>query len=58
MSPRPSPSRVVLLSDPRGGSSGSTSVPIRRFRLARLRVDPRPAGGAARLDQIKRVAAE
>jgi hypothetical protein len=54
MSPRPSPSRVVLLSDPRAASAGSSSVPIRRFRLARLQVDPRPATGAGRFDQIKR----
>jgi hypothetical protein len=55
MSPRPTTSKVLLVADPRNAPAGPSSVPIRRFRLARLRLDPRPVNGPARFDHLKRV---
>jgi hypothetical protein len=54
MSPRLTASKVLLVADPRAVSAGGTSLPIRRFRLARLQLAPRPVSGPARFDHIKR----
>jgi hypothetical protein len=36
-------SKVLLLASPRAATGGSTSPPIRRFRIARLRLDGKRA---------------
>lgn len=48
------PSKVLLVADRRATSSGPGDVPLRRFRLARLRLDGR-AAGPARFEHLKRV---
>jgi hypothetical protein len=48
-------SKVLLVADRRASSSSRQTVPIRRYRLARLRLDPRPAGAESRFDYLKRV---
>jgi hypothetical protein len=55
MTPRPVPSKVLLVADPRVDPSDAAATPIRRFRIARLRLDSRPVSGAARFDHLKRV---
>ncbi len=55
MSPQGNPSKVLLLADARGSAAVGKSAPIRRFRIARLRLDGRPAVGASRFDHLKRV---
>jgi hypothetical protein len=53
---RPTPShKVLLVADRRGRPTEPTAVPVRRFRLARLRLDGRTAGSASRFDHLKRV---
>lgn len=47
--------KVLLIADRRSESSESASVPVRRYRLARLRVDSRPAEPASRFEHLKRV---
>jgi hypothetical protein len=48
-------SKVLLVADRRSVSSPRRDTPIRRYRLARLRFDPPPAGSATRFDYLKRV---
>jgi hypothetical protein len=45
---------VVLLEDRRGGSDLSPSAPLRRFRLARLRLEGAPVSGDSRYEYLKR----
>lgn len=54
-SPRTS-SRVLLVADTAEGRGGAApgQLPIRRFRIARLRFDGRPVTGASRFDHLKR----
>jgi hypothetical protein len=47
-------SKVLLVADRRAASQGGQTVPIRRYRLARLRFDGRPAAGEPRFDYLKR----
>ena len=47
-------SKVLLIEDQRVLQSKSPAVPIRRYRLARLRLD-RSAPGTARYEYLKRV---
>jgi hypothetical protein len=50
-------SKVLLVADRRadtGGAGGAESIPVRRYRLARLRFDSRPAGADARFEHLKR----
>jgi hypothetical protein len=49
------PSKVLLIADRRGDVPTPRSKPVRRYRLARLRFDSRPAVGEARFDYLKRV---
>jgi hypothetical protein len=48
-------SKVLLVADRRATTQGRQTVPIRRYRLARLRLDSRPAGAESRFDYLKRV---
>jgi hypothetical protein len=53
---RPTPSsKVLLVGDRRAEADTSAGTPIRRYRLARLRFDGRPAGSEARFEHLKRV---
>jgi len=54
--PRPiTPSRVLLVADRRVGPPESGGAPLRRYRLARLRLDGRSAGPALRFEHLKRI---
>jgi hypothetical protein len=55
MNSRPTPSKVLLLAGPRVEAAGAASMPIRRYRLARLRFDAPRAGDVGRFDHLKRV---
>jgi hypothetical protein len=48
-------SKLLLVSDPRPGSPVPDAVPVRRYRLARLRFDSRPANQDERFEHLKRV---
>jgi hypothetical protein len=48
-------SKVLLVADRRTVPGSRRDTPIRRYRLARLRLDARPAGGESRFDYLKRV---
>ena len=54
MTPRTASSKLLLVADPRTVAAGPAMTPIRRFRLARLRVEGRAATGRARIDTLKR----
>ena len=47
-------SRMMLLEHRRGGSATEASVPVRRYRLARLRFDGAPADPEKRFEYLKR----
>ncbi len=55
--PRPiTSSRVLLVADRRVGPPESEgAAPLRRYRLARLRLDGRSAGPALRFEHLKRI---
>lgn len=48
-------SKVLLVADRRPDSDGQGAAAVRRYRLARLRFDRRPAGPEARYEHLKRV---
>ena len=48
-------SKVLLVADRRLAAASRDPGPVRRYRIARLRFDSRPAGGEARFDYLKRV---
>jgi hypothetical protein len=47
-------SKVLLVAEPRG-THRDTTEPLRRYRLARLRLDGRSTQPQARFDHLKRV---
>lgn len=47
-------SRVLLIADRRPTAPDSTGVPVRRYRLARLRLDGRPTAPGSRFEHLKR----
>jgi hypothetical protein len=49
-----SSSKLMLLEDRRGGTATPGSARVRRYRLARLRLEGRPAGSQKRFDYLKR----
>jgi len=49
------PSKLLLVADPRPGSPEPTSAPIRRYRLARIRFDDRAGERSRRFEHLKRV---
>jgi len=53
---RPIPSsKVVLVHDPRPVSAEASGVPVRRYRLARLRFQAPAEDPAGRFEHLKRV---
>jgi hypothetical protein len=48
-------SKVLLVADRRAASAGPTTVPVRRYRLARVRFEGRPTGSGSRFEHLKRV---
>ena len=48
-------SKVLLVADRRVATAGPGTAPVRRYRLARLRLDGRSAEPASRFDHLKRV---
>jgi hypothetical protein len=48
-------SKVLLVADRRTVPGARRDTPIRRYRLARLRLDSRAAEGESRFDYLKRV---
>lgn len=48
-------SKVLLVADRRTASQSRQTVPVRRYRLARLRLDPRPGSAESRFEYLKRV---
>jgi hypothetical protein len=55
MTPPVRPSKVLLVADRRDDRVAPGDAPLRRYRLARLRFDSRPAGVEARYEHLKRV---
>jgi hypothetical protein len=52
---RPTSSRVLLVADRRPASSEAVVAPVRRYRIARLRLDGRIIDSGARYEHLKRV---
>jgi hypothetical protein len=53
---RPTKSRrLLLVTDPRPGAGSPESVPVRRYRLARLRFESRCPEADLRFEHLKRV---
>ncbi|MBV9002473.1 MAG: hypothetical protein JO304_25690 [Solirubrobacterales bacterium] len=48
-------SKVLLVADRRAALAARGSGPVRRYRIARLRFDSRPAGAESRFEYLKRV---
>jgi hypothetical protein len=48
-------SKVLLIADRRGTSPEGPSAPVRRYRIARLRLEGRSPESAARFEHLKRV---
>lgn len=48
-------SKVLLIADRRATAAGPTTVPVRRYRLARVRFEGRPTDSGSRLEHLKRV---
>jgi hypothetical protein len=47
-------SKVLLVADRRADAVEPGTAPVRRYRLARIRFDSRPAGADARFEHLKR----
>ncbi|HEY2771411.1 MAG TPA: hypothetical protein VGI87_12620 [Solirubrobacteraceae bacterium] len=48
-------SKLLLVADTRQTDTESATVPVRRYRLARLRLEGRPAEASQRFEHLKRV---
>jgi hypothetical protein len=48
-------SKVLLVADRRTAPDSRRDTPIRRYRLARLRLESRPTGSESRFEYLKRV---
>jgi hypothetical protein len=48
-------SKVLLIADRRATPAGSTTVPVRRYRLARVRFEGRTPDASSRFEHLKRV---
>ena len=55
MSTAPTSSKVFLVADRRTVSRQPMAAPVRRYRLARLRFETRPAGREGAFEHLKRV---
>jgi hypothetical protein len=47
--------KLLLVEDRRSAAAAAEGAPVRRFRIARLRVDGRPRADALRFEHLKRV---
>ena len=47
--------KLLLVEDRRSAAAAAEGVPVRRFRIARLRVDSRARADASRFEHLKRV---
>jgi hypothetical protein len=47
--------KLLLVEDRRSAVAAADGMPVRRFRIARLRVDGRPRTDASRYEHLKRV---
>jgi hypothetical protein len=47
--------KVLLVEDRRSAEAAADGAPVRRYRIARLRVDSRPRTDASRYEHLKRV---
>ena len=47
--------KLLLIEDRRGAAAAAAGVPVRRFRLARVRFDNRPREDVSRYEHLKRV---
>jgi hypothetical protein len=48
-------SKVLLVADRRGAGAQGAAAPLRRYRLARLRLNPPPAGRETGFEHLKRL---
>jgi hypothetical protein len=48
-------SKLLLVADPRPVMSESGGVPVRRYRIARLRLEPRSTEPGERFEHLKRI---
>jgi hypothetical protein len=48
-------SKVLLVADRRDAAAAPGAVPVRRYRLARLRFESRSVASGTRFDHLKRV---
>jgi hypothetical protein len=48
-------SKLLLVADRRAASTEPGAVPVRRYRLARLRLEGRTVGADSRFEHLKRV---
>ena len=48
-------SKVLLVEDRRGGAVQAAAAPVRRYRLARLRLNPPAAGREPGFEYLKRL---
>jgi hypothetical protein len=48
-------SKLLLVADPRPASTDAGAVPVRRYRLARLRIDSRSSDPSERFEHLKRI---
>jgi len=48
-------SKLLLVADPRPATAEAGGVPVRRYRLARLRFDARSENPGERFEHLKRV---
>ena len=48
-------SKVLLVADRCGAVAQSAAAPVRRYRLARLRLNPPPAGREPGFEHLKRL---
>ncbi len=55
MTPPVTSSKVLLIEDRREQPAEPSTAPVRRYRLARLRLDGRSPDAASRFDHLKRV---
>jgi hypothetical protein len=54
--PRPNAaSKVLLVADRRAATTHSSSAPLRRYRIARLRLESRSSEAGSRFEHLKRV---
>ncbi len=47
--------KLLLVEDRRSAAAAADGLPVRRYRIARLRVDSRPRTDASRFEHLKRV---